>query len=252
MANTERPVALVTGGSRGIGAATALALAKRGYDVAITYHNKAARAEEVAEAMIQAGAGAVAIAGDITHPEDIERLFSTLKVWRDHLDLLILNASGGLERDLVAADPAYPMRINRDAQIMLVERASPLMTPGSTIIFVTSHWAHLYGQIMDIPIYAPVAESKHAGEQALRARQDELALRHIRLLVVTGDLIEGTITPKLLERGAPGLVKYRREALGQLPSTADMGEAIAEAADDPTLPGGHTIVVGGSLDSFVS
>lgn len=252
MANTERPVALITGGSRGIGAATALALAKRGYDVTITYRNKAARAEEVVSEMTSLGARARAIACDITNAADVEQLFSVLQVWTDHLDLLVLNASGGLERDLVAEDASYPMRINRDAQVALVEKALPQMAQNSTIIFVTSHWAHLYGKIVNLPAYAPVAESKHAGEQALRARQEELARRHIRLLVITGDLIEGTITPKLLERTAPGLLKMRREAIGQLPTASDMGEAIAEAAIDPSLANGSTFVVGGSLDSFVT
>jgi NAD(P)-dependent dehydrogenase (short-subunit alcohol dehydrogenase family) len=252
MANTGHPVALVTGGSRGIGAATALALAKRGYDVAITYRNKAARAEEVAMEVMRAGGQALVVACDITSTEDIERLFSALRDWRERLNVLVLNASGGLERDLVAADPSYPMRINRDAQVALVEQAIPMMAQGSSIIFVTSHWAHLHGQIIDIPVYAPVAASKYAGEQALRTRQDELARHHIRLLVVTGDLIEGTITPKLIERSAPGLVRYRRETLGKLPTTTEMGEAIANAAADPALPSGHTIIVGGSLDSFVS
>lgn len=252
MANTERPVALITGGSRGIGAATALALAKRGYDVAITYRNKATRAEEVVSEMASLGARATSIACDITNAADVEQLFSVLQAWTDHLDLLVLNASGGLERDLVAEDSAYPMRINRDAQVTLVEKALPHMAQHSTIIFVTSHWAHLYGQIVNLPAYAPVAASKYAGEQALRARQEELARRHVRLLVITGDLIEGTITPKLLERTAPGLLKMRREAIGQLPSAPEMGEAIAEAAIDPSLENGSTIVVGGSLDSFVT
>ena len=73
----------------------------------------------------------------------------------------------------------------------------------------------------------------------------------IRLLVVTGDLIEGTITPKLLERKAPGLASERREQIGALPTAATMGEAIAAAATDTTLPSGHIVVVGGSLESLL-
>ncbi len=248
MDSTERPVALVTGGSRGIGAATAIALAERGYDVVITYRNKAARASNVIAEIERRGAQALAVCGDITRQNDIAQLFDAIKEWRGHLDLLVLNASGGLERDLLAVDPNYPMHINRDAQLALLEGALPLMAQG-TMVFVTSHWAHLYGQIEQIPNYAPIAETKHAGEQALRAQQEALARRGIRLLVVTGDLIEGTITPKLLERKAPGLAAQRREEIGALPTAQDMGEAIANAAANPTLPSGATIVVGGSLEA---
>lgn len=247
---SRRPAALVTGGSRGIGAATALALANRGYDVAITYRNKAARANEVAGEIAKLGVRSLALQGDITLLADRERIFSELSAWGERLDALILNASGGLERDLLATEPGYPMHINRDAQIALVEAALPLMPAGSSIVFVTSHWAHLYGQIVDIPVYAPVAASKHAGEQALRARQKELASRGIRLIVVTGDLVEGTITPKLLDRAMPGLAAYRRSMVGRLPTTGDMGEAIAAAITDNTLASGSTVVVGGSLESL--
>ena len=242
--------ALVTGGSRGIGAAAALALAKRGYDVAVTYRNKAARANEVAGEIAKLGVRSLAIQGDITLQADRERIFAELRAWSERLNALVLNASGGLERDLLATEPDYPMHINRDAQIALVEAALPFMPEGSSIVFVTSHWAHLYGQIVDIPVYAPVAASKHAGEQALRARQNEFAGRGIRLLVVTGDLVEGTITPKLLDRAMPGLAAYRRSMIGQLPTTGDMGEAIAVAVTDNALASGSTIVVGGSLESL--
>lgn len=247
--STHTKVALITGGSRGIGAATALALAERGYDIALTYRNKAARADEVAAQVITRGQHALPVGCDITQPDEVQRLFATLKNWRDALDILVLNASGGLERDLLALDPAYPMHINHDAQLMLMKHALPLMTRGGTIVFITSHWAHLYGQMKQIPAYEPVAESKHAGEQALRAQQEMLATRSIRLLVVTGDLIEGTITPKLLERGAPGLTEHRRATIGPLPTATEMGQVIAQAATDPSLPSGHTVVVGGSLES---
>lgn len=247
-----RPVALVTGGSRGIGAATAHALAGRGYDVAVTYRNKAARASEVVAAIERGGTRGRAIACDITSPPEVEALNSALRDWAGHLDVLVLNASGGLERDLLASDPDYPTRINRDAQLAVVDAALPLMPPGSTIVFVTSHWAHLFGRIPQLPHYDAVAESKHAGEVALRDRQAEFAARDIRLLVVTGDLIEGTITPKLLERRSPGLAAFRQSELGKLPTAEEMGGAIAQAATDPTLPSGHTLVVGGSLESLIS
>ena len=246
----QHPVALITGGSRGIGAATALALAARNYDVVITYHNKATRANEVVKATTPYNIRALAIQCDITRQEDIQTLFTTIKEWTEHIDLLVLNASGGLERNRVAADPDYPMHINRDAQLATLNSTLPFMPAGSVIIFVTSHWAHMFGKVQDLPVYSTIAESKHAGEHALRLRQNELAERGIRLLVVTGDLIEGTITPKLLERAAPGMTKDRQQSVGQLPTAADMGEAIALAATDATLPDGYTVVVGGALESL--
>jgi NAD(P)-dependent dehydrogenase (short-subunit alcohol dehydrogenase family) len=251
-ANPRSGVALVTGGSRGIGAATALALAVRGYDVALTYRNKASRAQEVAREISRHGQRALWVGCDITRADDVAYLFAELSAWRDHLDILVLNASGGLERDLVAADSEYPLRINRDAQIAVVDAALPYMPSGGTIGFVTSHWAHLYGQVEQLPGYLPVAASKHAGERELRLRQEALAGAGIRLLVITGDLVEGTITPKLLERAAPGLTGARQSAVGHLPTATEMGEAIAAAVTDPALPTGHTVVVGGALDSFQS
>jgi len=242
----------VTGASRGVGAATALALAAGGYDVAIVYRNKGARADGVASQVGERGADCLVQACDITRRSDVDRLIAAIRAWRGRLDLLVLNASGGLERDLVAADPGYPMRINRDAQVGLLEAALPLMPRGSQAVFVTSHWAHLYGQVEQLPRYAPVAQSKFAGEQALRARRDALSERGVRLLVVTGDLIEGTITPKLLELAAPGLAAGRRREVGPLPSTDDMARAILSAVADPALPSGHTVVVGGALESLRS
>lgn len=245
-------VALVTGGSRGIGAAATLALARRGYDILVAYRNKAARAEDIISQVAQQGQQALAVHCDITRQEDRDQLFATLRTWRGRLDALVLNASGGLEHDLLAADPDYPMHINRDAQVALVDGAQPFMQASSVIVFVTSHWAHLHGRVEHVPAYIPIAVSKHAGEQALRQRQPEFTERGIRLIVVTGDLIAGTITPRLLERSAPGLTEQRRDTIGStLPTAEDMGEAIARAATDASLASGHTIVIGGTLESLI-
>lgn len=248
----ERSVALVTGGSRGIGAETVLAFADHGYDVALTYRNKAARAQEVVAAITQKGGDALALGCDITRADEVAHLFQQIGRWRAHLDILVLNASGGMERDLVAADPDYAMHINRDAQLALVNAALPLLRPGGTIVFVTSHWAHLYGKMQQLPAYEPVAESKHAGEQALRALQPDLNAPGLRLLVVTGDLVEGTITPRLLERNAPGLIERRRTTHGALPTARDMGRGIVQAALNPTHASGATIVIGASLESMLA
>ena len=249
----QRPVALVTGGSRGVGAATAVQLAQRGYDVAVTYRNKAARAEEVVAKVEAAGGRGLAVGGDMTVSTDREALAEAIDGWSGRLDLLVLNASGGLEREIVAANPDYPMTINRDAQLATLDALLPMLAAalgGGTVVFVTSHWAHRYGQVEQLPAYDPVASSKHAGEQALRARLDELTGRNVRLAVITGDLIEGTITPKLLERAMPGMTAEARDRAGRLPTTEDMAAAIVGAATDTDLATGETIVVGGALDSL--
>jgi NAD(P)-dependent dehydrogenase (short-subunit alcohol dehydrogenase family) len=249
MEDADRPVALVTGGSRGVGAATARALAARGYDVAITYRNKARRADEVAAAIAAIGGRALAIGGDMTQPADRGQLFATLHAWANHLDLLVLNASGGLERAALAANPQYPMHINRDAQLALLDGALPFLGAASTVVFVTSHWAHLYGRVEQIPTYTPIAESKHAGEAALRSRQPALSQHGIRLIVVTADLIEGTITPRLMERRERDQGGQWHSASGQLLTADAVGEAIARAATDRSLESGATVVVGAPLDS---
>jgi hypothetical protein len=157
-----------------------------------------------------------------------------------------------LEREALAADPDYPMRINRDAQVALVDAALPLLRPGGVITLVTSHWAVLYGRVPQLPAYSEVARSKNAGEQALRVRQAEFAARGLRLLFVTGDVIEGTVTPRLLARAAPGLAAALRQDVTNLPTTESMAEAIAAATVDPTLPNGHMVVVGGALEDMLA
>lgn len=242
-----RGTAFVTGGSRGIGADTCVGLACAGFDVAFTYRNKAARAQEVAGAITTAGAAALPLQCDITVAADLARAVAEIRALMSPLRLLVLNASGGLERDLLAADPEYPMHVNRDAQLAVLDVVLPLLEQGATVVLVTSHWAHLYGRVPQLSQYEPIARSKHAGEIALRERVPALGLR---LLVVTGDLVEGTTTAKLLERADPGVGALRSDAEHRLPTIGDMANAIVTAVLDETLPSGHTIVVGRELASL--
>jgi hypothetical protein len=63
-------------------------------------------------------------------------------------------------------------------------------------------------------------------------------------VVVSGDLIDGTTTPKLMDRKMPGLIKYRRDAVGRLPTVDEFARAIVAAAGDDGLASGDTIYVG--------
>jgi 3-oxoacyl-[acyl-carrier protein] reductase len=224
----------VTGASRGIGASVARQLGQLGADVAINYRSKRPKAQAVADDLIAMRRKPLLI-------EDIATTFDQIEaVWR-RLDLLILNASGGLEQDKTAD---YAMQLNLTAQVNLVTRALRLMEPGSRIVFVTSHLAHFHGTGPGYVSYEPVAASKKAGENALRAMIPELSGRGIRLLIVSGDLIEGTITPKLLERQSRGLIEKRRQAVGSLPSVEEFAAAIVQAGMSESYSSGDTIYVG--------
>ena len=233
--------ALVTGASRGIGASVASQLAQLGADVAINYRSKGPRAQEVAAAIEALGRRSLLLQADITSPADIASTFDQIRAAWSHLDILILNASGGLEKDKPAD---YAMKLNLDAQVNLVHATIPLMPEGGRIVFVTSHLAHFSATKPVYEGYEPVAESKRAGEDAIRSMISALAERGIRLAVVSGDLIEGTITPRLLQRHNPGLIEDRRQEAGSLPNVEEFAAAIVDAVVNTEHPSGHTTYVG--------
>lgn len=234
---------LLTGGSRGVGAATVRLLVTSGARVVFTYREKARRAAAVVQELPIGQA--FPLPADLTNEADLDRLIDQTRECLTSLTGLVLNASGGLERDRVAADPAFALHLNRDAQVALVDRAVPLLAPGATVVFVTSHLAHFYADRPVTGPYQPVAASKHAGEQALRQRLPEFASAGLRLVVVSGDLIDGTITPRLLSRrSAYDPIAARRAQVGALPTPDDMAAAITLALSDRSLPPGQTIYVG--------
>lgn len=214
----NRHVALVTGASRGVGAAVAQKLAAAGANVVINYRSKEARAAEVAAVVGAMGRRVLAVQADLTQPAELTLLAERVGATFGQLNILVLNASGGLER---GHDPGYALRLNCDAQLATLDALLPLFGPQGVVVFVTSHWAHFYGQRPVIAAYEPVAASKRAGEDALRARSEALAARGVRLVIVSGDIIEGTITPKLLERATPGLLVARRAEAGTLPTVEE-------------------------------
>jgi NAD(P)-dependent dehydrogenase (short-subunit alcohol dehydrogenase family) len=236
-------VALVTGSSRGVGAETVRGLVRHGISAVINYRDKAKRAETLAEELRAEGGSVITVQADITDPDAVDHLCDTVAAEFGRLDYLILNASGGMERDV---SPDYATVLNRDSQVHLVERARGLMGPGGTIVFVTSHQSHFYGQRPVPDAYRPVAESKLAGELALRERIPALKEAGLRLIVVSGDMIADTITVKMLERSEPGTVAAREAGAGSLLTVRSFAEAVVTAALDEDAPTGHTVYVGGA------
>ena len=233
-------VALVTGSSRGIGADTVRYFAEAGADVVINYRNKAPRAEKLAAQLRELGREALVVGADLTDSDSVAAMFATVKETFGRLDVLVLNASGGMESGM---EEDYALKLNRDAQVNVLEQARPLLSEGARVVFVTSHQAHFIRTTPTMPEYEPVARSKRAGEDALRAMIPALQADGVGFTVVSGDMIEGTITATLLERANPGAIATRRESAGKLYNVSEFAAEVARAAID-AVPSDNTRLVG--------
>lgn len=231
---------LVTGSSRGVGADTVRYFAGAGAKVVVNYRNKEARAAKLVEEIVAAGGTAMAVGADLTDAESVAAMIAAIEAEYGGLDVLVLNASGGMEANM---GEDYALRLNRDAQVGMLEAALPIMPAGSRVVFVTSHQAHFIRTTPTMEAYVPVAESKRAGEDALRERIPALEEAGIGVVVVSGDMIEGTITATLLNRLEPGAIEARREQAGKLYNVAEFAAEVALAAVEP-VPADHTRLVG--------
>lgn len=240
----EGKIALVTGSSRGIGADTLGYFAEAGASVVVNFRNKEARAQKIVDNISAAGGHAIAVGADLTDTDSVLAMFQAAKNEFGNLDILVMNASGGMEAGL---GEDYAMRLNRDSQVNLLKTALPFLKDGGRVVFVTSHQAHFIRTTPTMPEYLPVALSKRAGEDALREMIPKLAERGIGFVVVSGDMIEGTITATLLERANPGAIEARREGAGKLYNVQEFAAEVALAAVEP-VPADNTRLVGDTSD----
>ena len=244
MSSLAGKTAVVTGSSRGVGADTAKLLAAQGANVVVNYRQKAPRAHKVVQEIEAAGGHAVAVQADMTRPEEVRNLFAQAVETFGGGDVLVLNASGGMETDL---GEDYALKLNRDAQDDALTAALEHLPEGGRVVFVTSHQAHFINDVETMPEYEQVARSKRAGEDTLTARVPELAGKGVTLVVVSADMIEGTVTATLLNRARPGALEQRREAAGRLYSVQEFAQEIARMVT-ADVPSGHVELVGGADD----
>ncbi|MFF4749809.1 SDR family NAD(P)-dependent oxidoreductase [Streptomyces sp. NPDC002514] len=154
-----RPVTVVTGGSRGIGAATCLRLAADGHDLVVGYVRDAAAAESVARGVRAAGARCTTVRADTAVEADVERLFDTAEESLGPVTGLVNNAgvTGPLGR-LADADPADLRRVvevNLLGTLLCSRRAARLMTGrGSGVIVNVSSGAATLGSPGEFVHYA--------------------------------------------------------------------------------------------------
>ena len=133
--------ALVTGGSRGIGGAIALALAENGADIAFTYQHSAEKAEAIARSIESLGRRAVAIQADSADPQAITRAVSEAVSALGGLDILVNSAAIGLSGPIADIDvAAYQamMDVNVRAPMLFAKAAIPHLAEGGRIISIGS------------------------------------------------------------------------------------------------------------------
>ncbi len=181
-------VALITGGSRGIGRAITLKMASEGADVIINFFRKRDTAESTAEAARRKGVSAHIIKANLAEPEKVDSMFAEVEEKFGRLDILVNNAASGVPRTAMELDFDgwdWTMNINARAALLCAQRAARLMKNGGTIINISS-----LGSKLVMPIYTAVGVSKAALEALTRYLAIELAPRGIRVNAVSAAAVE--------------------------------------------------------------
>jgi 3-oxoacyl-[acyl-carrier protein] reductase len=190
--------ALVTGASRGIGAATARALADAGWPVAVNYRNDEDGAEAVVAAIVEAGGRAVAARGDVSQSGEVDRLFSELEERFERVSVLVNNAgvrSDGLTPQLRDSDWEAVLGTNLSAAFWTSRRALPKMVRAR------------FGRIVNIasvvgPNVGNAGQSNYAAAKAglvglTRTVAREVARRGVTSNAVAPGLIQTVLTEDL-------------------------------------------------------
>jgi enoyl-[acyl-carrier protein] reductase III len=188
MMSLKGKVALITGGSRGIGRAITLKLASEGADVIINYFRRTSQAELTAQDARNKGVNAHIIKANVGEPEKIDTMFQEIEAKFGKLDILISNAASGVARPAMELDAKsweWTMDINARALLLCTQRAAKLMPNGGQVVSISS-----LGSRLALPVYTAVGVSKAALEALTRYLAIELASQNIRVNCVAAGAVE--------------------------------------------------------------
>jgi len=244
MLNLTGKTALVTGASRGMGRASALALAAAGAQVLVHYGRGAKEADSVVAEIRKAGSRADAIATDLAAADGVAKLArQTRSIVGDRLDILVANA--GVSKvatieETTVEDFERLFAVNVRAPFFLVQQLLPIMSKGSSIVFLSSLAAHAV--VGTSPAYAA---TKGAIDTMVKHFASLLGERGIRVNAVAPGVVE-TDMSNFTRTEAGRNVAMGMQALKRVAKPDDIGGVVAFlASDDARWITGDTIRVDG-------
>ena len=245
MENVEK-AALVTGASRGIGRAVAIALAKKGYAVAVNYAGSQKAAEDVKAAIEAEGGRAIVIQGDVSKAEDVEKVFAAVKAEFGRLDVLVNNS--GITRDsllLRMKEENWDAVIDTDLKsgFLAIKAAAPIMMKQrkGAIINIASV-VGITGNVGQINYSA--AKAGVIGMTKTAAK--ELAARGIRVNAVAPGFIETSMTDVIPEKIREDMI--HSVPLGRMGQAEDVANAVCFlASEEASYITGQVLKVDGGM-----
>lgn len=238
------PSALITGGSRGVGARLAALLAADGVDVTITYRRSQAAANEVVDGIRASGGRARAARLELESADDIEAIFAD----GARFDYLVANAAASAFKPiqrLSSSNLERSWQTNVRSFVLLAQRAVARMPRGGRIVAVTS-----YGAQRAFPAYGAIGADKAALESWVRHMAAEFGERGITVNAVNGGLFDtDSFRHYYADPGLPDpATMAQRVPLGRIGTADDLAHAVRFLlSPEAGYITGQTLVVDGGL-----
>lgn len=242
----KNKVVLVTGGSRGIGAAIVRQLAQEGYSVAVNYHHSEKMAYDLSKEISSFGGKAMAIKADVSNLTEVDNMFSEIEKNLGNVDILINNAgisSRGLVTEISEAEWDQVIGINLKGAFLCCKRALPNMInkKWGKIINISSVWG-----ITGASYESLYATSKGGLITFSKSLAKELDLSGIAVNVIAPGPIETDMLNEELDKGEK-LSLVEKIPLGRLGRPEDVASICSYFVNESSFITGQVITIDGGF-----